>query len=867
MSARRRSSALVLCSSLVATLWFVAAPPAGAVNIAHPSVANADPSNLTPDIENGRVNALAQVGNWIIVGGTFTTVQNPGSDVNISRPYVVAFNASTGVVDTGFTPSLDGAVEALAPAPDGTSVFVGGSFTTVNGTGTNYRRLVRLNVSNGAIVPGLQPRPNRVVTDLVVRGPWLYASGEFDVTTPLTRVGLARFNVNTGAMDPNLDIPFTDPNNVPERDPAKDGVMQVWKIDVTPDGSRLIAIGNFNTVGGIHREQLAILDVAAGTPGVTSWQTDVFPFRVPGTPTSSYCNATFPMYLRDIDIAPDGSYFAIVTTGANRPNRLCDSLTRWEIGPQGPGQVPTWFMKTGGDSMHSVSVTGAAIYAGGHQQWANNPFNPRSCGVCDGPYPGGVVRTGISAHDPINGLPFTFNPGRARGKGVLAQLSSNLGIYFGSDTDTIGGETHRKLAFMPLAGGVVVPPNDPYTLPGDLFRMDRGSGDLIQYQFDGTSPPILDGVVPSGIDWTNARGAFALNGLVYTGWSDGTLTVRAFDGSTLGGASTIDLHGLDVAPDPVVFTMQGANLPIPALDAHLAAMTGMAFDQGRIYYTVSGDPRLYYRYFTPESRIVGAELFVASTGDGVDWANVDGFTIASGQMFFALSNGSLNRVAWSDGHPTGPVTQILAPGSGWGSRGLFAFDATGAPPPPPPPDAVFADDFSGGMSEWDFVTRMAADPTRGATAPPSARAAVSGQSGWAAALLPSSETSACVSLAVNVQSASQATDLMRVRTAGNGNVAKVLRYTNGTLRFRSDVSGVVTNTGVTLPTAAWHTIELCGTVGTSGTWDMWLDGTQIMTGVVANTGTTGIGRVQIGDNASKTFTVNFDDVVVDHDPG
>jgi hypothetical protein len=120
----------------------------------------------------------------------------------------------------------------------------------VNGTGTNYRRLVRLNVSTGAIVPGLQPRPNRVVTDLVVRGGWLYASGEFDVTTPVNRVGLARFNVNTGAMDPNLDIPFTDPNNVPERDPAKDGVMQVWKIDVTPDGSRLIAIGNFNTVGG-----------------------------------------------------------------------------------------------------------------------------------------------------------------------------------------------------------------------------------------------------------------------------------------------------------------------------------------------------------------------------------------------------------------------------------------------------------------------------------------------------------------------------------------------------------------------------------------------------------------------------------------
>jgi hypothetical protein len=48
----------------------------------------------------------------------------------------------------------------------------------------------------------------------------------------------------------------------------------------------------------------------------------------------------------------------------------------------------------------------------------------------------------------------------------------------------------------------------------------------------------------------------------------------------------------------------GTNTPVPAFSTHLASMTGMFFDGGRIYYTVSGNPRLYYRYFTPESLVV-----------------------------------------------------------------------------------------------------------------------------------------------------------------------------------------------------------------------------------------------------------------------
>jgi hypothetical protein len=60
----------------------------------------------------------------------------------------------------------------------------------------------------------------------------------------------------------------------------------------------------------------------------------------------------------------------------------------------------------------------------------------------------------------------------------------------------------------------------------------------------------------------------------------------------------------------------------------------------------------------------------------VDWANVRGLAIASGNLYFALADGTLNRIAWVSGHPTGGVTTIGGPaidGTNWASGGLFVF--------------------------------------------------------------------------------------------------------------------------------------------------------------------------------------------------
>ena len=73
----------------------------------------------------------------------------------------------------------------------------------------------------------------------------------------------------------------------------------------------------------------------------------------------------------------------------------------------------------------------------------------------------------------------------------------------------------------------------------------------------------------------------------------------------------------------------------------------------RLYYTVSGDSRLFYRYFSPESEIVGAQTFQADAG-GVNFATVAGMTLASGRILYGSStDGALRSAPFSGGRVTG----------------------------------------------------------------------------------------------------------------------------------------------------------------------------------------------------------------------
>jgi hypothetical protein len=98
-----------------------------------------------------------------------------------------------------------------------------------------------------------------------------------------------------------------------------------------------------------------------------------------------------------------------------------------------------------------------------------------------------VAREGIVALDPINGLPFSWNPCHERGVGIFTLPMTDDGLWAGSDTDHAGGELHMKLAFFSAAGGVAPPPSVTYGLPNDLYNIDQTTGALARRSYNLTT--------------------------------------------------------------------------------------------------------------------------------------------------------------------------------------------------------------------------------------------------------------------------------------------------------------------------------------------------------------------------------------------
>jgi hypothetical protein len=399
---------------------------ASASPITQTKVVTTTPASFTPRVTTGTaVYKMLQSGGTMFAGGNFTQVQNSAKTSTVSRDNLFSFNASTGAINPLAVTFDAGSVGALAS--DGTSLWVGGTFHTVNGVARP--RLVKLNATTGAVDTAFDAHVTGQVEDVQLVNGRLIIGGKFAKR-------LQAVNPATGADTGYINLPISGTVD------TNAGPTDIYRFAVNPAGTRLVAIGNFTTVSGSTRYRAFMVNLGATSGTLSTWYYSHLNER---------CRAaSLPAQLRDVDFSPNGLFFVIVATGfipaaGHETTSLCDATFRFETGPPNPPAStvsPTWKNFTGGDTIHAVAVTNAAVYIQGHMRWVSS-----SGSGCNGSC---VARQGIAALNPSSGAALSWNPGKDRGVGGKDLLLTSAGLWVPSDTTHIGGKIHERLAFLPL---------------------------------------------------------------------------------------------------------------------------------------------------------------------------------------------------------------------------------------------------------------------------------------------------------------------------------------------------------------------------------------------------------------------------------
>lgn len=629
-----------------------------------PVVVSSVPTTKTPWILDGTVNAVVEVGAITLAGGTFTQASTVnGTPVAANK--LLAFD-SAGALLPGFDAGLDGDVYALAPGPTDGTVYVGGQFTNAGGIVT--RRVALLDAATGRAIAGFKSAGfDGIVKDFERVGNRLIVGGTFATAGGAPHAGLATINATTGALDPYLNVQLTEHHN--NSGSGAQAPVGTSALDVSPDGSRLVVVGNFRKADGLARVQAAVVNLGPSAATLADWSTDGF------VPLCSY--RSFDTYLRDVAFAPSGDYFVVATTGGGYAGTLCDTATRWESAATGSGLTPTWSAYTGGDTLLSVAISGTAVYVGGHPRWMNNPNGIDRAGT------GAVPRPGLAALDPDSGLPLRWNPGRnPRGMGASALVVTDTNLWVGSDTEWIGDYQYKRprLAQFRVNGGAAPASDALLSLPGRVYvgGATPSTTGLGMSRFSGDSATAVADVDAMGLDWGRVRGAFYAGGQLFYGWSTGTLYQRAFNGSTLGDATELNPYH-----DPAWMTVDTASGQTydgatPSFYAQIPNLTGLTYAGDRIYYTRSGNDSLFWRWFNVDSGIVGANENVLTTSG---FGSTGGLFYADGTLYQVTSPTSLVKRSLAGTALGAPTT--VATGQDYRGRAVFV-----GPVPSEPPTAV-----------------------------------------------------------------------------------------------------------------------------------------------------------------------------------
>ena len=427
----------------------VSALTAGALCLSttNASAAAGGPPQLTPAVNTPRlplntssvyqIRQIAQCGSTMYAVGTFASILQ--GKTTYTRNGAFSFNAKSPYKMTSWDPEVNGTVNSIAfSGSNCADAYLGGQFTSVGGTAV--KNIAEVSTSTGAVVTSFGHSAGGQVETIVNSGSHLLVGGYFtSINNSSAAPYFTSLNLTTGKNDGYLNLGIS--GNYQYTDDSGQHVSsnstRVYNAQLSPDGTKLLVEGDFTTIGGQPRQQVAMLDLGASSATVDPWYATEF---------NAHCATVEPFYAREAAWSPDESTVYVATTGykpANGPGfgtsqpraGLCDAAAAF---PATAGQVThKWINYTGCDSLYAVAADNSTAYFGGHERWANNPNG------CDNAGPGAVAAPGMIGLSPTSGS-ITYNPTRSRGYGADDMLVTSAGLWVADDNENnssmCGGE-------------------------------------------------------------------------------------------------------------------------------------------------------------------------------------------------------------------------------------------------------------------------------------------------------------------------------------------------------------------------------------------------------------------------------------------
>src|SRR3954469_240982 len=200
---RRVAGSLVATVTLALAVPLLQSGPAQADTAPVPPVTQTTVSaDALPTVQiDGVAWAQVVVGNRVYVTGKFSQARPAGSAAGTNqtaRSNILAYDLTTGALISSWAPSLNAQGLAIAASADGTRIYVAGDFTSVSGVARS--RIVALDATTGAVLTGFNASVNSQARALAVVGSTVYAGGGFTTAGGQPRQRLAAFNGTTGAV-------------------------------------------------------------------------------------------------------------------------------------------------------------------------------------------------------------------------------------------------------------------------------------------------------------------------------------------------------------------------------------------------------------------------------------------------------------------------------------------------------------------------------------------------------------------------------------------------------------------------------------------------------------------------------------------